>query len=159
MKKLFLLFAFLMVQHFFSQKTQEENTSLKEAIAYISTYYQDFTTEYDYKGDYKMLSNQYQPQFSGSKFTITHKTFDKVNNATINTTSFDFKNVISMKPYGGEMVKVHGSEIEQIPVALRIGFQIKDKWESVNIYVEDEDDITRTPIYKAFETVWKYYKK
>lgn len=159
MKKLFLLFAFLLVQPFFSQKTQEENTLFKEAIAYISTYYADFTTEYDYKGHYKMLSNTYNATFSGSKFTITHETYDDANNATVHTTSFDFKNVISIKPYGGEMVKVHGSEIEQIPVALRIGFETKNKMETVNIYVEDEDDITRTPIYKAFETVWKYYKK
>ena len=159
MKKLFLLFAFLLIQPFFSQKTQEENPSLKEAIVFITNYYQDFTTEYDYKGEYKMLSNSYKPTFSDSKFTMTYTKYDDANKPTIITNTFDFKKVMSMKPYGGEMVVVKGDETEKIPVALRIGFQTKDKWESVNIYVEDEDDITRTPIYKAFETVWKFYKK
>lgn len=159
MKKLLLLFAFLMVQPFFSQKTQEENTSLKEAVAFITNYYQDFTTEYDYKGHYKMLSNSYKATFSDSKFSLSYKKYDDDNKATIITDTFDLKKVTEMHANGGELVEIKESEPVLIPVALRIGFKIKDKWESVNIYVEDEDDIAGTPIYKAFENVWKYYKK
>lgn len=159
MKKIFLLFGILFIQPFFSQKTQKENDSLREAIAFISQYYKSFTTEYDYNGNYKMLSNRYQPQFSGSKFTLTHETYDEVNNATVHSISIDFRNVINMKPEGGELVTIYSTETEQIPVALQIGFETKKKIEKVRIYVEDGNDITETPIYKAFETVWKYYKK
>ncbi|QDP85642.1 hypothetical protein FNJ88_08755 [Chryseobacterium sp. SNU WT5] len=70
---------------------------------------------------------------------------------------FDFRKVISMQPYGGELVSIHGTETEKIPVALRIGFKTKEEIETVPIYVEDEDDIKRAPIYKVFETLWKYY--
>ena len=56
-------------------------------------------------------------------------------------------------------VEIRGNETETIIISLAIGFQTKEKMQTVKIDVEDADDITRTEIYKAFEKVWKFYRK
>ncbi|WP_027376535.1 hypothetical protein [Kaistella palustris] len=135
----------------------DENSTVAAAKDFIISYYTDFTTEYLQDGKEKTLSKNYKASFSGAFFKLTFDTFDEEDHQSHHQIEFDFKNVSEIKPYGGETVTIHGTETEQIPVALHIGFTIKDKTETVNIYVNDEDDITRTPIYKAFETIWKYY--
>ncbi len=164
MKKLIILLVILSFQTFSSQKTSKAQSitvtpSISEAKEFIEKYYADFTTQYDFEGEYKMLSNTYQPKFSGSHFIMTYNSYDEANKKTFHTTKFDFKNVISMQSYGGETVEIRGNETETIIISLAIGFQTKEKMQTVKIDVEDADDITRTEIYKAFEKVWKFYRK
>lgn len=82
------------IQPFFSLKAQVPS----DAIDVISKYYSDFSTEYDHKGQYKMLSNYYQPNFSYSLFELTYHTYDSKNEPIKNTVKFDFKKVISIQP-------------------------------------------------------------
>ena len=83
----------LSFQTFSSQKTSKAQSitvtpSISEAKEFIEKYYADFTTQYDFDGEYKMLSNTYQPKFSGSHFIMTYNSYDEANRKTFHTTEF-----------------------------------------------------------------------
>lgn len=149
-------------QPFFSQteittEFVKEPDSVIKAKAFIEEYYEDFKKEYDYKGDYYVISDSYLPKFSGSKFSMTYNSYDK-KEKTVNTSTFDFKDVISIEFLSYNTILVHDDPPFDIIISGTIGF--KTKAEMHTLEMNGQEFISGLPveIYKAFETVWKYYR-
>lgn len=162
MKKLLILFVLMSFQSFFSQ-TENTTDFLKEpdsvikAKAFIEEYYADFKTEYDNQGDYYILSDSYRPKFSGSKFSMTYNSYDK-KEKTVNTVKFDFKEVISIEFLNYNTILVHDDPPFDIIISGTIGFKTKEEMHTFEMNGQEFISGLPVEIYKAFETVWKYYQ-
>lgn len=135
------------------------NNHLASYIKYVEDYYSNFQTGYDSNGKYKIVSNNYKAIFSDSIFTLTFDVFDDDENFENQKITFNLKDVVSIESYGGDVIEIVGDETITVPISLRLGFKIKEEEVfGINIYFNGYEDVTTTEIYKAFESVWKYYQ-
>lgn len=122
-------------------------------------YYSDFQTGYDFEGEFKIFSNNYEATFSGSTFTLTFDTFDENGKPFNKTKTIQLKDVVSIEPYGTDLVEIHGDESFMLPISGKLAFFTKKEVFEIPIYYEVDDDVTTSKIYKAFEKLLKSKKK
>ncbi|QDP84278.1 hypothetical protein FNJ88_01430 [Chryseobacterium sp. SNU WT5] len=122
------------------------------AKAFITQYYSDFKTGYNFDGKYRPVTDHYKTAFSGSVFTLTFDYFsdDHMEKRKI---QFDFEKVLAIEFYGGEMVEIKDPENLNIPISDRLLFKAGDKEFIINVEVSSEVEITKTEIYQAFLTL------
>lgn len=128
-------------------------------IKYIEDYYSDFQTGYSFDGKYVHLSNNYKATFSGPVFTLTFDHFDENKNIQRKQIKINLKDVVSLEPYGTELVEIHGDESLILPISERLALTTENQVFKISIHYKVEGDIMKTEIYKAFEAVWKYHKR
>jgi hypothetical protein len=149
MKKIFL--NILLLLFFLNSNAQVSTFSNTEAVDYITNYYANFKTGYDFDSKYKVISNNYNATFSGSIFTLTFDTFDEHEITQNQTITINLKEVMSIEPNGMDTLEILGLETLIMPICGKLGFKTKDEVQDINIYYEVDEDVTTTEIYKAFE--------
>lgn len=122
------------------------------ARAFITHYYSDFKTGYNFDGKYKPVTDHYKTAFSGSIFTLNFDSFsdDRKEERKI---QFDFEKVLAITPYGGEMVEIKDPENISIPISNRLLFKTVGNEYMINVKVDLEGDLTKTKIYQTFLTL------
>ena len=163
MKKLIFLFVLLSFQCCVSQAkiisdVAKEPDSIIKAKAFIEEYYADFKTEYDYKGDYSIISDSYRPQFSGSKFSMSYNSYDE-KEKNLNAVKFDFKEVIAIEFLNYTTILVHDDPPFDMIISGTIGFKTKEKIHKLEMNGQEFIGGLPVEIFNAFETVWKFYKE
>lgn len=153
--KYFAFFIFLQTAISHAQTT----FSNEDAIEVIKDYYSEFNTGYDFDGNYKILTNNYKATFSGSIFTLTFDTFDENENPQNQTKTINLKEVVSIEPYGTDVVEIKDNDPFIIPINGKLAFFTEKEIIEIPIYYEVDDDVTTSQIYKAFETILKYHHK
>lgn len=138
---------------------QDSIDNNSKAESHIKMYYSDFQTGYNSNGKFKIFSNNYKASFSGSVFTLTFDSFDENEKPLNQTKTIHLKDVVSIEPYGTDIVEIHGDESFMLPINGKLAFFTKKEMVEIPIYYEVDEDVTTTEIYKAFEKVLKSKKK
>lgn len=128
-------------------------------IDYIKQYYTDFSTGYNYDGNYTLVSNNYKTVFTDTSFTLTFDVFDEEGSIQHKTTTINLKEVISIEDGGGIIVDVRGDQPYMIVVSNILSFKTANYSYEINIYSYRGYDIEQTEIYKAFEELINLFKK
>lgn len=136
----------------------QQSYTTESYIKYVEDYYSNFQTGYDSNGKYKIISNNYKAIFSDSIFTLTFDIFDDYENIENKKITFNLKDVVSIEPYGGNFIEIVDDETITVPISLSLGLKIKEEVFEITIYFNGYEDVATTEIYKAFESVWKYYQ-
>lgn len=126
---------------------------------YIEDYYSDFQTGYDFDGKYVIVSNNYKATFSGSFFTFTFDSFDENKNIQHQKIRINLKDVVSIEPYGTEVVEIYSDELIILPIRGRLALTTEKEIFKISIHYEVDGDVMKTEVYKAFEAVWKHHQR
>lgn len=151
MKTTFIIALMLVSSYLIGQK----NETVKNPVKYIQDYYSNFSTGYDFDGNFITLSDNYKTTFSDNIFTLTFNSFDENKITQNQTIIINLKDVVSIEPNSTEVIEVIGNDLLIIPLCGKLAFKTFDETYEINIYYEVDEDVERTKIFKAFEKLIK----
>ncbi len=159
--KVFLCFRYCAIFFFLLSSITNAQTTLskQEATEFIKDYYTNFQTGYDFDGKYKIISENFKTEFSDSIFILTFDTYRENKNIQNQKVTINLKDILSLEPYGTDVVEVYGNDPFIIPINGKLAFSTENEVFEIPIYYEVDEDVTTSQIYEAFETIWKFHKK